>query len=568
LDFLVEKQVSLTIDSARTTVTTRDLAHGTISTQLLSGDPNLLNRKFGIGWETHGAGAQVPLALPRVPLGASWGITPTLVLQAADADLNLAFHDLPEPRASTSLHGRGLQLGAALDLVAPLCAGCGWYAGGGYRYRFFPRLAVDRGQPVAEPGAQVLSSHVRLDRTVGEASLRLGHVFGGDRAAVYLGAVRRRSRITVDDDLVLGQSAIQQQTRLLSRTGFASTVTTAIGGLDVHLAGPFFARAEVTFGSGDSTVLGKVVMVPAWRPWFAGTAVRRQAAKEIQPGGEVPPEPAAREIQQRAWQIADQIAPRLAEIRARFAREAAILEEQPAPAAADIARLLDGTEREILDVLNAPELLALRDAVSDFFAKARDALGLERAAASATGPGARIYALGGAAGAVPALLAPGNVAGGIRAAAQRTSLPPAAVRTSLTRVDAGLGLLSSQAANRDLLVSIYVKSVPQQWALFEMFNERSQVPSHPCPERSQVPSLPHPCPVKTVTTDHALRNVYRGLYRITVTHPDFKRIEYELDLFADSGPIVRCCLVADTSHANAQPCDLYRETDKERKCPK
>ncbi len=552
LDFLVEKQVSLSIDSARTTVTARDLERGTTSTQVLNGDPSLLNRKFGIGWETHGAGAQVPLALPGVPFGPGWGMTPTLVLQAAEADLNLAFHDLPEPQASTSLHGRGLQLGAALDLMAPLWPRSSWYAGGGYRYRFFPRLAVDRGQPVVEPGARVLSSDVRLSRTVGEASLRLGHVFGGDRAAIYLGAVWRRSRITVDDDLVLlQQEVIQQQIRLLSRTGFASTVTTAIGGLDVHLAGPFFARAEVTFGAGDSTVLAKVVVVPAWRPWFAGTAVQRPAARVSEPDGEVPPGPPAKEIQRRAREIADQIAPRLAAIRARFAREAAILGEQPAPAAADVARLLDGTEREVLDVLDAPELAALRDAVSDFFAKARSALGPERAAAAPAGSRPAVHAAGSAEGAVRALRAPGAVAGAVRAAAQRTSLHPAAVRTSLARTDADLEKLATQAAYRDLLVSLCVKSAPAQRAQFEM---------HP---------KSNPDSSRGANTDHRVRNVWRGLYIYTVKPPPhFKRSQQELrlNLFADSGPIVRCSLVADTSNADALPCDL-EVGDIDKECP-
>jgi hypothetical protein len=548
LDFLVEKQVSLSIDSARTLVTTRD--RGTTSTQVLNGDPSLLNRKFGIGWETHGAGAQVPLALPCVPFGPGWGITPTLVLQAADADLNLAFHDLPEPRASTSLHGRGLQLGAALDLVAPLWRGSSWYAGGGYRYRFFPRLAVDRGQPVVEPDAQVLSSDVRLRRTVGEGSLRIGHVFGGDRAAVYLGAVWRQSRITVVDDLVLSQEAIQQQTRLLSHTGFASTVTTAIGGLDVHLAGPFYARAEVTFGAGDSTVLAKMVVVPAWRPWFAATAACRSASVSPPP----PPPPPPPDVEQRARQVADEIAPGLAEIRARFAREAAILEKQSAPAAADVARLLDRAEREVRDVLNAPELAALRDAVSDLFTQARAALGLgraaERAAAFSTAPRAAIFTPGSAAAAVQAPLVPGTFAGGVRTAAQRTSLPVEAVRTNLDKVDAGLGTLSSQAANHDLLVNLCVKSGPQQRARFDMRPKSSR----------------NPDPKYGANTNHKVRNVWRGLYIYTVEPPPhFKRIEHQLNLFAESGPIVNCNLVEDTSHAAALPCDVEGGDIKE--CP-
>jgi hypothetical protein len=555
LDALSERQGSLTIDSAQTIVTSQDLARGTTLTEVLEGDPALLNRKFSIRWKASGFGAQLPLALPRLALGEGLSITPTLVVQAAGSDVELDFIDLPEPQASTSLHGRGLQLGAALDLVGPLCRRCGWYAGAGYRYRFFPRFSVERGQPVEEPGARVTASDVRLGRTVGEASFRLGRVFGRDRAALYLGVLRRRARTTVDDDLTLVQDAIGQQTRLASRTRFASTATKALAGLDVHVGGPLFVRAEVTFGKGDSTVLGKLVLVPRLPPWFP----------EVHPGH---PDPE----RQRASQIAAAIAPGLATIRERFAKESQrLLAQQPAPAAAEVSRLLDYTRCELLSTLNAPELRALRDYVEDLFAKAREGLGLgpstgcaltgfadsldeliaappgppyaaavpveappRRQAEQIGGAGpvrAAAPALARAPRALPAVLSSGWHANAVRAAAQRTDINRRAAQTWFEKIADSLSTMSRQATEDDELVTLCIRSSP----------ERAHFSLHYISAATGI------VPEGQTHTNHRVRP-YRGQYSYTVTLANFQPIgPIEIDLVRRSEPILNCTLVPAAS---------------------
>jgi hypothetical protein len=532
LDGLAERQRSLTIDSARTTVTTRDDAHGTTLTQVLDGDPTLLNRKFSIRYKTTSFGAQLPIALPRLLLGKGLGITPTFVLQAVENDVELDFVDLPEPAASTSLHGRALQLSAALDLVGPLCRRCGWYAGAGYRYRFTPRFSVERGQPVQEPGARIAASDVRLGRTVGEASLRLGRVFGRDRAALYVGVQRRRVRTTVDDDLLIVQDVIQQQTRLASRTRFASTRTAALAGLDVHVAGPLFVRAEVTFGKGDSNVLGKLVIVPPLRPWLPELQLRN-------------PE------RQRATRIADAIAPGLAAIRERFAKESRRLLAQPAPSAAEVGRLLDDTERGLRSVLSARELTALRDSVADLFARARDALHLPSPTRIALRSGADdLIVFAAARTTTPLGLGPRRAA---TLQARQTTLDPNVTRTWLQQIGDYLDLLFNDSVNHNLLVNLTIRSKPK--AKFSM---------HPVSD----PIGPDP-----VWTDGSMLNVYRGRYLYTVEAYEKERYQQiseepknSFDFVTSSQPIL-CCLEVKGS-ATTPHCKRFSEREKkEPECP-
>jgi hypothetical protein len=562
LDALSERQGSLTIDSAQTIVTSQDLARGTTLIEVLEGDPALLNRKFSIRWKASGFGAQLPLALPRLALGEGLSITPTLVVQAAGSDVELDFIDLPEPQASTSLHGRGLQLGAALDLVGPLCRRCGWYAGAGYRYRFFPRFSVERGQPVEEPGARVTASDVRLGRTVGEASFRLGRVFGRDRAALYLGVLRRRARTTVDDDLTLVQDAIGQQTRLASRTRFASTATKALAGLDVHVGGPLFVRAEVTFGKGDSTVLGKLVLVPRLPPWFP----------EVHPGH---PDPE----RQRASQIAAAIAPGLATIRERFAKESQrLLAQQPAPAAAEVSRLLDYTRCELLSTLNAPELRALRDYVEDLFAKAREGLGLgpstdtcplstfhesleplpatppgppHAAVVSVEAPPRLARAPARAPRAMPAVLSSAWRANEVRAAAQRTDVDRRAAQTWFDRIADSLSTMLRQATDDDERVSLCVKSKPR---------ERAQFSLHFIDDPTGI------VPDTQINTNHRVRT-YRGLYRYTVALERHKPIgPTDINLVMNSSPILNCDFIPEADAMAPRVCD--RDSGEiETECP-
>ena len=77
----------------------------------------------------------------------------------------------------------------------------------------------------------------------------------------------------------------------------------------------------------------------------------------------------SRDVAQEAARIAAEIAPRLAELQARFSRQP----QSPA--------LLDRTEAELLRILSYPELAAMRDHVREVFRNARGELQGFRAAA-------------------------------------------------------------------------------------------------------------------------------------------------------------------------------------------
>ncbi len=524
LDAPWEEQKSLTIDSVRTTVTTRDLARGISSTQVMDGDPALLNRKFTIGWRQSAIGVQVPIALPRLSLGTGLAITPTLVFQAAGTDFDIDFHDRPEPADSTSLHGGGLALGAALDLVAPLCRRCRWYAGAGYRYRLLPRTAVDRGEPIAEPGAAVLASDVRLSRSIGEATFRLGHVLRGDRAAFYLGLVRRQTRTTVDDLVRLAQDSIHLETDLASRTRFASATTAALAGLDVRLRDSLFLRAEVTFGDGDHAALGKLVILPPWKPWPVVTW--RETRED--------------ETLRQAREIAKAINVAWRQIRDRFAARSEGLLRQP-PSQPAWCRLFGDTERDLLDTLRAngsggsrDPAAPLRDAVTKLFATARSELGLRCRAETALLPWAR------AARAVPAvLLAP--VPAGALIAAQPGAAPgdEGVARRVCRKILAWLDNAIDLAARDSMAVSLCIETAPRAggYFLFKIYSD-----SHPHDPAFTAEGQ--------VNNGIKLKPLIRGTYRYEFDPGEpYRRKTDEIDLVADYRALIECTLVDKTSSA-------------------
>src|ERR1700694_920989 len=104
LDVVTGREDGLRISSEPTVVTLRDPS-GRTETSFIPGDPSLLNRKFAIRVRSTGEGAQVPVALPPIPL-AGLRIFPTFIVQVASTGLSLDFADKPQPADSTSLKVR------------------------------------------------------------------------------------------------------------------------------------------------------------------------------------------------------------------------------------------------------------------------------------------------------------------------------------------------------------------------------------------------------------------------------------------------------------------------------
>ncbi|HEY0512570.1 MAG TPA: hypothetical protein VGH73_11735 [Thermoanaerobaculia bacterium] len=343
LDLFFEHQESLRITFMEQRLQTLDLQTGRDVGEIIRTDPGLLNRKFDLRWDLKGVGAQPAVALP---LPRTLGIYPTLVLQAAGADVSLDFHDRNRPGDSSSLSGRGPLFGAGLDLTTSLCRSCPWFAGASYFFQKLPSLTVDRSPAFGPQGFAVLEDKVRLGRDVHEVSTRAGYGFPGNRALSYLGVRHRWTDLDINDHLRTRDPFGVFEMSLDSRTRLKSEVTLALAGVEARLGPGLFGRLETSVGGGDRGALLRVVYLPS----HPGS-----------PSGNPPERPTPAETAR--------IAARIREIRTEFA---AVEESLPeAVALTTLLALLDRLEREVLAALPYPEYAALRDLVTYRFQQAQ-----------------------------------------------------------------------------------------------------------------------------------------------------------------------------------------------------
>jgi hypothetical protein len=357
LDGAYTRQDRLPISAATTTTTLLDHQHGTSVTTVVNDDPALLNRKFDLHWRSGpGAGAQVPIALPRLPL-AGLAIYPTLVLQGTWSEWRLGFFDKPEPADSTAVTGHGAVFSLGLDLTAQLCRGCLWFASAGFRVHTMPSVAADRFPAIAPTVFAVSENQTRLRLRGGEGLLRIGRSLAGGRVAPYLGLLRRRDRLTIDDAVALHSEAVAEETLLHTRTGIVASGTAAIVGVGVRLSGPLLLRLETGFGDHLYTASLKLshLGLPAW-PWRARIGKEKERSQE---------------------EVASQIIPALERAREQLNRKAMELGiGLPGPPSAGYPRqnvelLLDAMEQQLTAALAGPELVAMVDYVHDLFREAR-----------------------------------------------------------------------------------------------------------------------------------------------------------------------------------------------------
>ncbi len=358
LDLFSEHQESLRITFMEQSIQTRDLLTGREESEVVRTDPGLLNRKFDFRLDLTGVGVQPAVALPLPRL---LGFYPTLMFQAAGADVSLDFRDRNRPEDSSSLSGQGALFGAGLDLTGSLCKSCPWFAGASYFSQRLPNFTVDQSPGFSAPGFGVLEDEVRLSRDVQEVSTRVGYGFSGNRVVSYLGARHRWTDVKIEDHLRYRDPFQETETALDSRTRLESEVTLALAGVEARLGPQLFSRLETSVGGGDWGVLLRVVYL-----WSGGA-----------PPGEHPGDKDAETVR-RLQAIANEIAPRIAEIEAMFLAERKELtvvegpDGQPAYLVRELEALLGRTERAILAVLNQyPELEAFGDWVQDEFQRAR-----------------------------------------------------------------------------------------------------------------------------------------------------------------------------------------------------
>lgn len=372
LDLFFEHQESLRITFQEQALRSLDPSTGNEVSTVVRTDPGLLNRKFDLRWDLTGVGIQPAVA---VPFPRALGIYPTLVLQAASADVSLDFLDRNRPEDSSSLDGRGSLFGAGLDLTRAFCEGCPWFAGLSFFSQQIPSFNVNRSPPFGLEGFEILDDEVQLRRDVQEVSTRVGYGFSGHRIVSYVGVRHLRTDVEIEDRLRY-RDPFLVETSLSSRTKLESEVTLASAGVEARLGPRLFGRLETSVGEEDWGAFFRVVYLGQEKESDEGLTQRDL---------------------RRLEEIASVVGPRIAEIHARFLadwKKLTVVEGpdgQPAYLVRELLALLDRTERAILGVLvDYPDLEALGDWVRDEFREARILGGLASVGATAT----RVAAVG------------------------------------------------------------------------------------------------------------------------------------------------------------------------------
>jgi hypothetical protein len=323
---------------------------------------------------------------------------------------------------------------------------------------------------------------------------------------------------TLDRKLDVGQSAIWQIT--VEQSGGAQAVR-------LHNSSPTTVDLE---GGADQMIA--LEGAPPWQVSRSLTALRLgQARLSVQPRFV--------DARREASVLARVLSSDLQRIEASFLESRMHL---PAPTsgeaipAAPILDLLGGTEASLLEVLNYPELIALRDSVQDRFHSARAQLaGTDRAprraafrasAESRVLPAARAV-LTGSRHTVSPLQEPSPRGG--------QTVPRARASLALDGIAKWLSALRRLAETNDLAVDLCIHSSPVDKAAFSLHPKSYSLdPSH-------------------LTTDGKLPNVYRGLYVYKVERDGHRGIDCGwtlagpgrdcgLDLVDDSQPLLVCDL--------------------------
>lgn len=536
-DLLLDRLDDLEAAAGRQTVTVRG-PEGGEETTVVPFDPRLDDRKHGRDWEERSVGVQVPIALPRLPLGRGLSIEPSLVLEAAAVDGRFTVADLVEGRPDRRLDGTGARWGAGVQALGGLCRGCRWFWGAGYRFRILRGLDLDGDAP---PGADApeAAQRTEFDRESHDLTARLGARLAGGRAAAFVGVRSRRSDLVLDDETTLPSPQRREETTVATRLELEGEDTAAIAGVDFRLGRRGVARVEASFGGDGESVLLKLVHGISPRPH----------GPEAPQAPEAPTPSEVEERRRRAVELADAIAPDVRELKRRFEREADRLEREAGPdrplPAADVLRLLDDLERGLRETLDARELLPTLAWFLDLLARARIDLTAE----------------GGVVGSRPSAGAPPR---GLAFAALPARQDPRPAEPSgtpargwLATIVSALDLLGRRADTRQLTQDLCVRSEPRPGAKVLLW-----------PRAFAAPDALSDVDTFVKETEGRLDVFYRGLYAYEATlrgHPaigcpaeDAATRCAPIDLWKGDGPFLVCNFDPDIGHCELRSGDLAR----------
>jgi hypothetical protein len=378
-DLLLDRFDDIEAVAGRQTVTVRG-ADGGEETTVVPFDPRLDDRKHGRDWEERSVGVQVPIALPRLPLGRGLSIEPSLVLEAAAVDGRFTVHDLVEGQADRTLDGTGARWGVGVQALGGLCRDCRWFWGAGYRYRTLAGLDIGS-DTRPDPAGLTVTETTEIDHDTHHLTARLGARLAGGRAAAYVGVRSRRSDLVLDDETTLASPQRREETTVATRLELDGDDTAAIAGVDFRLGRGTVARVEASFGGDGESVLFKVVGFPGGRP--PPPPPVPSLVDPSPPRIETPEEIA--EQRRRAEQLADDVAPRVAALRQLFHERVQQLERAAGPGRAldreAVLALVADVEAELRSILAAPELQPVLAVAVELAERSRRALGGRQAAA-------------------------------------------------------------------------------------------------------------------------------------------------------------------------------------------
>ncbi len=213
-------------------------------------------------WSLNSGAAHIPIGISTIHVG-NWQFYPALNVQAGGADLTIDATRRSDGAKQFSLHGSGAVVGAGGSLIAT-CPNCSWYFGAGYDYWTLVDAELER-DPCPVPGPTFTNCRSSVEANSHSHSIwgRVGVNLLKNRISPNVGIRGTWQTADVKQHISRDVAGLGNVTNDVSQTFERDTVE-GIVGVDAHISGPFFARAETTFNGSDVSVLVKIIYGLSW----------------------------------------------------------------------------------------------------------------------------------------------------------------------------------------------------------------------------------------------------------------------------------------------------------------
>jgi hypothetical protein len=221
---------------------------------IIERDGSVVNR---FNWDLNAGTTHGTFGISPLDLGI-FDLHPALSVQAGGG--NLRFDSVSRSTGVTtlSLHGSGAVVGAGFGVIAT-CPNCSWFLGFNYDYSTIFDAELEGDLRIAlGPSITNFSARAEVNSHSHSISGRFGLNLLNNHLSPYVGARGTWQHIdfkqhTEFDVAMLG--------RVISDTTakFTRDTVEGLAGVDAHIWGPFFVRAETTFNDSDVSVLVKFI---------------------------------------------------------------------------------------------------------------------------------------------------------------------------------------------------------------------------------------------------------------------------------------------------------------------